>query len=253
MVRYKALQFHRVVPQFQWCGTWHRPEQLRRYLRHLIEHEVQFILPDPTHPDRPGIVITFDDGEASVYEHAFPILRELRVPALVFVVTGYVGRPAHWDFTPAGRPAVHLNWDQITEMRDGGVAFGSHTVTHRNLTYLTRAELDEELGASRAVLERYVGPIHCLSYPFNRLDDRVCRCARENGYLFGFGGRGEDHLRVKKEALYVTDTLRSLDIKVFEKPTVWYRYYRWQQRIINACTLATLVAQHEGSHHQPDK
>src|SRR5512141_191000 len=35
--------------------------------------------------------VTFDDGYASVHDLAFPVLRELRVPATVYVSTGYVG------------------------------------------------------------------------------------------------------------------------------------------------------------------
>jgi len=36
-------------------------------------------------------VVTFDDGYAGVHELAFPVLRDLRIPATVFVPTGYIG------------------------------------------------------------------------------------------------------------------------------------------------------------------
>ncbi|GEJ56283.1 polysaccharide deacetylase family protein [Anaeromyxobacter diazotrophicus] len=36
-------------------------------------------------------VVTFDDGYAGVHEVALPVLRELRLPAAVYVPTGYVG------------------------------------------------------------------------------------------------------------------------------------------------------------------
>ncbi len=36
-------------------------------------------------------VVTFDDGYAGVHEVAFPVLRDLRIPATVYVPTGYVG------------------------------------------------------------------------------------------------------------------------------------------------------------------
>lgn len=36
-------------------------------------------------------VITFDDGYRGVYQHAFPVMREMGVPGIVYVPSGYVG------------------------------------------------------------------------------------------------------------------------------------------------------------------
>jgi len=49
-----------------------------------------------TLPARP-IIVTFDDGYLDNYTHAFPILRELNLPATIFVSTGYVGaQDTYW-------------------------------------------------------------------------------------------------------------------------------------------------------------
>jgi len=50
-------------------------------------------------PDRPCAVITIDDGYRNIHEVAFPILKRLRLPATLFVPTGFIldGRGFWWD------------------------------------------------------------------------------------------------------------------------------------------------------------
>jgi peptidoglycan/xylan/chitin deacetylase (PgdA/CDA1 family) len=52
---------------------------------------------------KPLAAVTFDDGYQGVYEHAFPLLRRLGIPATVFAVTDFVG---------TGQPLLHdrLYW-----------------------------------------------------------------------------------------------------------------------------------------------
>jgi peptidoglycan/xylan/chitin deacetylase (PgdA/CDA1 family) len=49
-------------------------------------------------PNR-GVVVTFDDGYADVYANASPILKELQIPATIFVTTGNIDsqREFWWD------------------------------------------------------------------------------------------------------------------------------------------------------------
>jgi peptidoglycan/xylan/chitin deacetylase (PgdA/CDA1 family) len=188
-----------------------------------------------------GLVITFDDGDRSIYRYAFPILKKHGVRAIVFLIVDYIGRDDLWDITPLGGRSPHLSWDEIHEMKEWGIAFGSHTMSHRNLTKLNAAEIAYELGESKRVLEEQLGPIDCISYPFNRVDSDVVRWVKQAGYKFGFGGTGESDLLIKKEAVYVTDNIRSMRTKISERPRILYQYDRLKQRVINYFTLTTML------------
>ncbi|WP_116106164.1 polysaccharide deacetylase family protein [Lewinella sp. IMCC34191] len=57
--------------------------------------------------DREQLVITFDDAYPSVYTEAFPVLKQLGIPATVFVISGLVGteEPYWWEEIPYYAPS----------------------------------------------------------------------------------------------------------------------------------------------------
>jgi peptidoglycan/xylan/chitin deacetylase (PgdA/CDA1 family) len=70
----------------------------RRHLEVLQEsHDVVSlddalsVLQGASQAARDVAVITFDDGYRDVYTHAFPVMRDLRVPGVVYVPSGFVG------------------------------------------------------------------------------------------------------------------------------------------------------------------
>jgi peptidoglycan/xylan/chitin deacetylase (PgdA/CDA1 family) len=93
----------------------------------------------------PSIVLTFDDGFADVYDHAWPELRDRALPFTLYLATGCIGAQMRWEGstgTSAGSPA--LTWDQIDEMYASGlVTIGNHTRSHARPQALTATELDE--------------------------------------------------------------------------------------------------------------
>ncbi|MCW8808319.1 MAG: polysaccharide deacetylase family protein [Rhodanobacter sp.] len=82
-----------------------------------------------------------------------------------------------------------MSWEQLREMHAAGFEIGSHGVHHRMLAKLSQAELEFELGASKATLERELGaPATLISYPVGgrtAFDDRVIRAAGAAGYDAG--------------------------------------------------------------------
>ena len=188
-----------------------------------------------------GIIITFDDGDKSIYQHAFPILKKHAVRAVVFLIVGYIGKHDQWDISLAGRRSPHLSWDEIMEMKNWGMIFGSHTMSHRNLTRMREDEIAYELHESKRILENRLGSVECISYPFNRTNSEIVEHARRAGYKYGFGGDGNGDLLIKKEAIYITDNLSSLTTKIDEQPGLLYWYDRVKQKVINYFTMATML------------
>ncbi len=146
----------------------------RAQLDRLADHRVQALdeVVDrarddagPKDADRPSVVLTFDDGFRDVYDHAWPLLRERRLPFTVYLTTGYVGGAMRWAGSTAreqGAPA--LTWDQLREMVASGLCtVGNHTHTHVRPERLSTDELDR----CSELVERELGvtPRH-FAYPW---------------------------------------------------------------------------------------
>jgi len=134
--------------------------------------------------------ITLDDGFASVFDHAWPVLARHRLPATVFVVAQTLtpeGRGVDWVDTPPPHPIRTLTLEQILEMQESGVSFGSHSFAHLDLTSLSEDECRRDLADSRELLEDLLGRrVPFLAYPRGLHNPRVRRAAAAAGFTHGF-------------------------------------------------------------------
>lgn len=110
-----------------------------------------------------AVAITFDDGYASTFQHAFPLLRQHGFPATVFVYTEFLG----------ARDA--LGWTQLQQMVASGlIDIQAHSRTHANLTHRLpgeseeryRARLDTEIRLPRELLQRQLPTKQVWSYAY---------------------------------------------------------------------------------------
>ena len=104
---------------------------------------------------RPSVVLTFDDGFADVYHHAWPLLRDRKLPFTLYLAAGHVGRAMQWEGSTAREAGTGLDWDHLAEMTATGLCtVGNHTFSHPRPHELTTEELDR---CSEAV-EEHLGP-----------------------------------------------------------------------------------------------
>ncbi len=118
------------------------------------------------------VAITFDDGNASDFDLALPILRGLGLGATFFITTSWVGTEGYMDMA------------RIRGLHEAGMTIGSHGVTHRFLSDLDDRELERELADSRAALEDGIGAgVDSLSLPGGFGSRRVLAAAKRAGYV----------------------------------------------------------------------
>ncbi len=126
-----------------------------------------------------SVILTFDDAYADFYTHAAPVLRAHKLPATVFLPTAYVGRTNAWPGQPVWvKETPLMSWEQIAELAQAGIQFGSHTVNHPDLTALPPAEAERELAESRRSIEERTGhKVEHFCYPYGKWNAAVCDAA----------------------------------------------------------------------------
>lgn len=127
-------------------------------------------------------VLTFDDGYLSVYESAFPLLREFGYPFTVFVTAGLV----------SSNGSLYASWEQLREMGEHGATLANHTVTHPYLVERGegRGEAEwlawvrSEIEDAEAKILQETGQSHkLLAYPYGEYDVAIQTLVRELGYV----------------------------------------------------------------------
>jgi peptidoglycan/xylan/chitin deacetylase (PgdA/CDA1 family) len=136
-----------------------------------------------------SVVLTFDDGLASFAEHALPVLVRFGFPAVLFAVSGCLGRPADWPGWPADLPRRLLDAGALAEAASAGIEIGAHSVSHRPFTQLSLDDVTREILDSRAQLEDLLGRrVRSFAYPYGDAPPSSIRVVREH-FDAGFGIR----------------------------------------------------------------
>ncbi len=246
----RVLAYH-TVPQ---------PDRYRRQLeylranytlidldRFLAARRGREVLPDD------AVLITFDDGDRSVLDHAAPLHRELGVPAVLFVVSDLIGTqtPFWWKrvenhFTlqeasyAAAREVVNhlktvpnaervafvsgltelsypqLTREELTVLQDAGFAITNHTATHPLIDRCTLPELEDELDRAIAFLRDLPGGYpKVFAYPNGNSSPALDAVLREKGIELAFLF-DHDFARPGQDMLHVSRIRTNTDDRLAE-------------------------------------
>ena len=128
-------------------------------------------------PDR-TVAITIDDAYLSVFEEAFPRLKERGFHATLFVATRPVDRNLR----------NYMDWDQLREWQAAGFGIGSQTQTHPHMHRLSTEANREELQVSneRFLAELGIRPT-LFAYPYGEYNLEVIDLVKTAGFTAAFG------------------------------------------------------------------
>jgi peptidoglycan/xylan/chitin deacetylase (PgdA/CDA1 family) len=168
-----------------------------------------------------AVLLTFDDGFKSIYEKAYPVMKEFGYPAVLFLYTDFIRAQAE-----------SLKYADIEEMGKTGWALESHTKSHMNLgmegekrgrkafrDLLTR-ELSDPLGF---IKEKYGRQATVLAYPYGVYDEEVLQQTEKLGYQLAFtvnpgpNDRSVPPLKLKRNLIQFPESHKSFERIFTEK------------------------------------
>lgn len=166
-----------------------------------------------------GIILTFDDGEKSNFDVAFPILKQFGAKAYFFPIVKRIGTQGY------------MSWQDLRILKDEGMIIGSHGLTHTPLTQILPTQMREELRASKETLENNLNcTIETLSIPRGFYNESIIQTAQELGYKIIFISEKNTSCRFKgwgRIAIKKTWTLARLQLAIDGKTPV-------NEKILNA-------------------
>ena len=217
------LMYHKIDARHEVGINTLHPDRFRCHIKYLVQNGYQTVtfedlLTVEKLPDRP-VMLTFDDAYASVFENAFPLMREHGFRGVVFVISGFIGRQNSWDANLFNICYQHVNAAQINKLSAAGWEVGAHTVTHRALTMLGDDVARAELRQSRLTLAALTGrPVNALAYPFGLHSARIRALAREAGYAFACkiirGSQSDDPFQLMRIPVYQFESEKDLARKL---------------------------------------
>ena len=160
-----------------------RIDDFIKHINIIEDNEIRFINPKNfidelrNKKTERKILLTIDDGFESFYKNAWPILKEKRIPFILFVSTREVGA------------YNYMTWDQIREIeKEDFVEIGNHSHTHEYLVDENKDVIMSDIEKSISIFKKELGKnSDFFSYPFGEFSLEFKNIIKSLGFKYAFG------------------------------------------------------------------
>ena len=177
-----SLMYHR-FEENKYPSTNIKINDFNEHLRIVEESNIKYVNPKNFENELKNnklqrkILLTIDDGFLSFYENAWPILKEKKIPFILFVSTREVGA------------FNYMTWDQIKEIAaEDFVEIGNHSHTHEYLADENNKVIEEDIAKSITIFKEKLGKNSTFfSYPFGEYSNDFKNIIKNFGFKYAFG------------------------------------------------------------------
>ena len=177
-----SLMYHR-FEENKYPSTNIRINDFKEHLKIIEDNNIKFINPKDFENELKNnklqrkILLTIDDGFLSFYENAWPILKNKKIPFILFVSTREIGA------------YNYMSWEQLKEIsKEDFVEIGNHSHTHEYLADENDETIKKDIEKSISIFKKNLGNNSTFfSYPFGEYSNNFKSIIKEFGFKYAFG------------------------------------------------------------------
>jgi len=197
-----VLMYHNIVEKTtDDAPDWVSTDLFRQQMNYILKKGFTPILPQalltPEKIPKKPILITFDDGYEGVYTQAFPILKEFKINATVFLITSCLDNQLHRyknEWSNGDRPLTyHLSIEMVKEMLATNIiTVGCHSHSHKYFKGIPTSEIENEIITSQKLIKDKLNIINTIfSYPGGYIGEKgnTYEILKNNDIQLAFGAQ----------------------------------------------------------------
>jgi len=177
-----TLMYHR-FDENKYPSTNIRNEIFLEHIKEINNQGIEFITYEKfkkiikQNIDKNYLLLTIDDAFESFYLNAWPILKNKKIPFILFVSTREIGKHGYMD------------WKHIKEVASSGLAtIGNHSHTHEYLIDWSNDKIKSDLTTSIKIFKKELGySPEIFSYPFGEYSTELKKIVEDLNFEFAFG------------------------------------------------------------------